>query len=111
MAREPEGRIEILSEQILRCKVEVIEHVDTPVSVATKWTLPPSLQNDSRITISAVKEHHPLFYSSVVIDAYTLNHSGNYTCTANVIPDLIHPGPVYGSAWTTEVLVISACKL
>ena len=110
MLREPEGHVQLLSKQILSCMVEVSQGVDTTIVVTTKWTVPPSLQNDSRLNISVVEEQYPLYHSSVVIDAYNLYDSGNYTCSANVIPDLTLPGPIYESDWTTEVLEISACE-
>ena len=51
VSRETEGEVELNSVQILNCTVSLGE-VDIPVTVTLQWTLPASLRNDLKFSVS-----------------------------------------------------------
>ena len=111
VSRETEGQVDLLSVQILRCNVEIIEEVDIPVTVTTEWNTPALLHNESQTTTSNTSGQYPLYYSTLTISGYKYSDSGIYTCIAEVSPRENISGIQYKSVHNEGLLHISTGKL
>ena len=110
VSRETEGKVELNSVQILNCTVTVRE-VDIPVTVTLQWTLPASLRNDRKFSVSNTKGEYPLYYSTLAIEDYDYSYSGAYRCTADVLPSLnLSATSHVEKSSSTEVLYLKTSK-
>ena len=110
VSRETEGEVELTSVQILNCTVTVRE-VDILVTATLQWTLPASLHNDRKFSVSDTKGEYPLYYSTLAIEDYDYSYSGAYRCTADVLPSLNSSATSHvEKSSSTEVLYLKTSK-
>ena len=90
----------------LSCVVEVVEEVDTPVTIRTQWSTPIG---NGRIPTREENISPSVFRFVLSIDSVIFSDAGLYTCITNVDPRNGHPS-VSGIYWTTKGLTLTVCK-
>ena len=86
VSRDTEGLVNLFSSHTFTCDVMISEEVDIPYTVYIQWTPPSSLHNKSKLVTSNTTGHNSSYYSLLTINDFTFSDSGNYTCSATVIP-------------------------
>lgn len=70
----------------MKCIVQSIPEVDTPVAVYSGWSGHSSLSDEQRVNISKVHGVHPNYLSTATFSALLFKDTGSYTCWAYVSP-------------------------
>ena len=86
VSRDSEGLVNLFSSHAFTCDVMISEEVDIPYTVDIQWTPPSSHHNTSKLVTSNTTGHNASYYSFLTINDFTFSDSGNYTCSATVIP-------------------------
>ena len=82
----------------LMCTVELSPAVDVPVTVNTVWTGPDGFNTTN--TAQPIMGSTTTYTSTTIVSSFGRDQSGDYTCTATVIPTSLFLANSIGSSLT-----------
>ena len=74
-------------ELMLKCIVQMIPEIDTPVTIESGWMGHSSLSDVQRVNVSELYEVQSTYLSMAMFSALQSNDTGSYTCWAYTRPD------------------------
>ena len=95
---------------VITCIVNLIQDVDTPVSVQMWWNASTEIYGNNRIMLREDMNRAFVYKSIMLIDPFMFSDAGVYTCIADVIPKSRVDLTVFGVSWAIEVTASNVCK-
>ena len=95
----------------LTCVIKLHSTVDTPISTHTSWSGNAALSDSPRVTVTAASSSPP-YNSLVTFSSLKSSDTGNYVCSAQVLPQVIPNQVPYivESTIVNHSINIAACE-